>query len=117
MARAARPFATLLALSCLLPLTSCSEARYRLPTLQLRYETVVERRASLSLLRHAWEDRPQEISPEGNHYERGLLNRAAFFGRKIAGTETHRAACDFWMECVREHIERYEEDAHRFRHW
>lgn len=96
-------------------LSGCSDERYGIPNLKLRYESAIERRASLSALRRAWQDRPDSVSAEANLYERGLLNRAAFFGRKVKGTETYRAACDFWMACVREHIARYEEDAHKFR--
>ena len=96
-------------------LTGCSDGRYRMPAIQLRYGTAIERRATLSTLRRAWEDRPDEVCPDGNLYERAMLNRAAFFGRKISGTETYKPACDFWMDCVRDHIARYEEDAHKFR--
>lgn len=96
-------------------LTGCGDERYRMPAIKLRYDTPIERRASLSTLRRVWNERPKEISPDGNHYERAVLNRAALLGRKINGTETYRAACDFWMSCVREHILRYEEDAHRFK--
>lgn len=100
--------------ACIL-LTGCGDERYSVPAIPLRYRTPIERRASLSALRRAWRERPEEVSAEGNHYERALLNRAALLGRKVAGTETYRAACDFWMSCVREHILRYEEDAHRFK--
>ncbi len=109
------PLLRICALLGLLLLGGCGEERYGIPSLKLRYDTPVERRASLSILRRAWADRPRDISPEANLYERGLLNRAAFFGRKINGTETYRAACDFWMGCVREHIARYEDEAHHFR--
>ncbi len=98
-----------------LVLSACADARYGIASVKLRFDSPIERRASLSALKHAWEDRPDEICPEGNLYERSLLNRAAYFGRKVKGTETYQPACDFWMRCVREHIARYEEDAHRFR--
>lgn len=104
----------LLLLGVAFVLNSCSDASYGLPKLTLRYETTIERRASLSSLRRAWADRPDEISDEARLYERALLNRAAFFGRKVRGTETYDAACNFWMTCVRDHIERYEDDAARF---
>jgi hypothetical protein len=94
--------------------SGCADARYRIPELSLRYGTPLERGAALSSLRRAWRNRPKEIGPDGNLYERSLLNRAAFLGRKVNGTESYRAACDFWMACVREHIVRYEEDAGRF---
>ena len=112
MIRLVRPF--LLVVVCL-GLGGCADESYGLPKFKLRYETAIERRASLSALRRAWQERPETVSPDGNLYERGLLNRAAFFGRKVKGTETYRPACDFWMACVREHIARYEEDAHKFR--
>lgn len=111
--------ARLVRLLCLLlagiALGGCADRHYGFPTIKLRYGTTIERRATLSTLRRAWADRPRETGPEGNLYERGLLNRAAFFGRKVKGTETYRPACDFWMSCVGEHIARYEEDAHQFR--
>lgn len=86
-----------------------------MPVIRLRFDTASERRATLRVLRHHWETRPNVVSPDGNLYERALLNRAALFGRRIRGTETYYAACDFWMNCVRDHISRYEDDAHRFR--
>lgn len=111
--------AHLVRLLCLLlagiALSGCADQRFGMPTVKLRYGTTIERRATLSSLRRAWADRPADTCAEGNLYERGLLNRAAFFGRKIKDTETYRPACDFWMDCVREHIARYEEDAHKFR--
>ncbi len=97
----------------LLALSGCREGSYGTPRLTLRYETTIERRASLSVLRRAWAERPAEINDDARLYERALLNRAALFGRKVRGTESYRAACDFWMVCVREHITRYEEDAER----
>lgn len=109
------PLAIILCFALLMMAWSgCAEERYGVSTIQLRYATPIERRASLSILRRAWRERPSEVSPEGNLYERSLLNRASFFGRKVNGTETYEAACDFWMACVRDHIARYEEDAHRF---
>lgn len=101
------------AVACVV-LSGCADDHYRLPTLKLRHTTEIERRASLSLLRRAWADRPDTISPGADTYERALLNRAAWFGRKVKETETYRPACDFWMACVRDHIARYEEDAAGF---
>jgi hypothetical protein len=94
--------------------TGCGEEDRRAPAMKLRHATAIERRASLSILRRAWAERPQKISDSANVYERSLLNRTAWFGRKIKDTETHRVACDFWMACVRDHIARYDEDAVRF---
>jgi len=107
-ARVALVFVLLLA-------SGCGEERYGMPDIKLLYKTSGQRRTTLFILRRHWEDRPRAISPEANLYERALLNRAAHFGRKINGTETYRAACDFWMSCVKEHISRYEDDAHHFR--
>ena len=105
----------LLSVLCVIfALTGCGEASYGLPKLKLRYETTIERRASLSSLRRAWADRPAAVNDGARLYERALLNRAALFGRKVKGTETYDAACNFWMACVRDHIERYEDDAERF---
>ena len=111
----ALPVRLLCLLVACIALGGCADQRYGIPTVQLRYGTAIERRATLSTLRRAWAERPRDICPEGNLYERGLLNRAGFFGRKVKGTETYRAACDFWMDCVRAHITSYEEDAHNFR--
>jgi hypothetical protein len=96
-------------------ISGCGDDRYGIAQLRLRHATVIERRASLSALRRAWAARPDTASAEGNLYERSVLNRAAYFGRQVKDTETYRAACDFWMACVREHIARYEDDAHRFK--
>ncbi len=49
-------------------------------------------------------------SDDHSWYERRLLDRSAYFGRKIRNTETYGAACDFWMHCVREHVERYDDE-------
>jgi hypothetical protein len=110
--------AHLVRLLCLLlagiALSGCAERRYGIPLVKLRYETTIERRVTLSTLRRAWADRPRKICPEGNLYERALLNRAAFFGRRIKRTETYEAACNFWMDCLREHIVSYEDEAHKF---
>jgi hypothetical protein len=95
-------------------LSGCADDSYRLPNIQLRYGTAIERRASLSVLRRTWAERPEVVSPGASLYERALMNRAAYFGRKVKGTESYRAACDFWMACVQDHITRYEEDASRF---
>jgi hypothetical protein len=55
-------------------------------------------------------ERPEDPTDDHCWYERRLLDRSAFFGRKIRDTETYREACNFWMDCVREHIERYEDN-------
>lgn len=112
MTRLVRLACLIVACACL---SGCGDERYSVGSINLRYETPIQRHASLSALRRAWSTRPESTGPEGNLYERGVLNRAAFFGRKVKGTETYQAACDFWMACVREHIARYEEDAHKFR--
>ena len=111
MPRLLRALCVLVVCACL---SGCADDSYRLPSLKLRYGTEIERRASLSVLRRIWTDRPAAISQPANLYERAILNRAALFGRKVKGTESYRAACDFWMTCVRDHIARYEEDATRF---
>jgi hypothetical protein len=95
-------------------LSGCADDSYRVPNLKLRHGTEIERRASLSILRRTWAERPQTVSPGASVYERAILNRAALFGRRVKHTETYRAACDFWMSCVKQHIARYEEDAERF---
>jgi hypothetical protein len=74
---------------------------------------VIERRATLSMLRRAWEDRPMEINDDHFWYERRLLDRSAFFGRKVKDSETYHDACNFWMNCVREHVDRYDDALYR----
>ena len=111
MSRLIRALSLLIVCACL---SGCADDSYRLPDLKLRFGTAIERRASLSVLRRTWAERPQKVSPGANLYERSLLNRAAHFGRKVKGTESYQPACDFWMACVRDHIARYDEDAERF---
>ncbi len=101
-------------LGVILALSACSDVSYGLPKLTMRYGTVIERRATLSALRRAWADRPDEVNDAARLYERAILNRAALFGRKVKGTESYETACNFWMACVRDHIVRYEDDAERF---
>lgn len=95
-------------------LGGCGDDDHRVPALKLRHTTAIERRASLSMLRRAWAERPGTVSVGAGLHERALLNRTAWFGRKVKDTETYRAACDFWMACVRDHIARYEDDAGRY---
>lgn len=88
-------------------LSGCAGESYAVPRFKLRYGTAGERRESLTALREAWRERPDEINVGACLYERAVLNRSALFGRKIRGTETYRAACDFWKNCAREHTARY----------
>ena len=90
-------------------LTSCADYDSHPVATPLRTGTAIERRATLSILRRAWDERPPESSDDHCWYERRLLDRSAFFGRKIHDTETYREACSFWMGCVREHVDRYDD--------
>ncbi|MCX6953693.1 MAG: hypothetical protein NTV51_16200 [Verrucomicrobia bacterium] len=96
-------------------LAGCDDSDSRPPQIPLRAATTIERRATLSVLRRAWEDRPREISNDHFWYERRLLDRSAFFGRKVKDSETYREACSFWMSCVREHVDRYDDDLYKRR--
>ena len=79
----------LLALLALLAgLSGCTDSNSRPPSVQLRSDTVIERRATLSILRRMWVDRPLAISDDHSWYERRLLDRSAYFGRKLRNTET-----------------------------
>lgn len=96
-------------------LAGCDDSDYRPPKFELRCETSIERRATLSILRRAWADRPDTVNNNHFWYERRLLDRSAFFGRKIKDSETYREACSFWMSCVREHVDRYDDDLYKRR--
>lgn len=105
-----RKYSQVVALVLVLGIAGCDDPNSRPPSVPLRANTPIERRATLSILRRAWEDRPMEISNDHSWYERRLLDRSAYFGRKIRNTETYRDACNFWMSCVREHVERYDDE-------
>lgn len=100
-------------LALIMGLAGCDDADSRPPQIPLRVETAIQRRATLSILRRAWEDRPMDITNDHLWYERRLLDRSAFFGRKVRDTETYREACNFWMSCVRSHVDRYEDTHYR----
>lgn len=97
----------------LVGLTGCSDDDSRPPDVPLRTATSIERRATLSILRRAWEDRPTGVSDDHCWYERRLLNRSANFGKRIRDTETYVEACQFWMTCVREHLDLYDDEGYR----
>ncbi len=94
-------------------LAGCSSAESRPPDVPIRTATAIERRATFSILRRAWEDRPQGASDDHCWYERRLLIRSGFFGKKIKDTETYVEACQFWMRCVREHLEVYDDEHYK----
>ena len=94
-------------------ITACTESNPWSPTAPLRMTTAIERRASLSLLMRTWEDRPDAVTDDNFWSERRFLDRSAFFGRKIRNTETYADACKFWMRCVREHVDRYDDKRYR----
>lgn len=98
-----------LLLSLSLALGGCAEADSAGTAVALRYRTAIERRATLSLLRQAWDDRPLSRTDEHKWIERRLLNRIGVFGKKINGTETFRPASQFWLECLHEHQTRYDD--------
>jgi hypothetical protein len=110
-----RKFLLLVALAALAGVTGCADTNSRPPNVKLHAATTIERRATLSILRRAWEDRPLEVNNDHFWYERRLLDRSAFFGRKIKDTETYREACSFWMTCLREHLDRYDDDLYKRR--
>lgn len=92
---------------------ACADPNARPPNSSLRVATAIERQASLSLLRHTWEQRPRGLTDDNFWHERRFLDRSAFFGRKIRNTETYVEACNFWMRCVREHVDRYDDTRYR----
>ncbi|MFI5335552.1 MAG: hypothetical protein ACHQ5A_02125 [Opitutales bacterium] len=98
-----------LLLLALLILSGCAESQSSPPPISLRYRTAIERRATLSLLKRAWEDRPDSITEEHKWYERRLLNRIGFFGKKVNGTESFRPVSQFWLECLGAHQNRYDD--------
>lgn len=100
-------------LTLALALAGCAADQSRPPATPIRTATVVERRATFSILRRAWANRPIDVSDDHLWYERRLLDRAAYFGRRVRNTETYEAACDFWMACLREHISRYDDPHYR----
>lgn len=102
-------------LAIVVGLAGCDDTDSRPPNIALRSETSIERRATLSILRRAWADRPETVNDNHFWYERRLLDRSAYFGRKIKDSETYREACSFWMCCVREHVERYDDDLYKRR--
>jgi hypothetical protein len=104
-----RHLTTLLLLTLGLALGGCAGSESAGATVALRYKTSIERRATLSLLRQAWDDRPMRIDDENKWIERRLLNRIGVFGKKINGTETFRPASQFWLECLHEHQSRYDD--------
>jgi hypothetical protein len=101
------PFLFLLGLG----LSGCTDegSASRPPEIKLRMATSIERRATLSILRRAWADRPTGVNDDHCWYERRLLNQSGYFGRKVSGTEVYVEACQFWMRCVREHLENYDD--------
>lgn len=114
-ARTARMSLPLAGLLLLAILAGCSESESRPPSIPVRTETALERRVTLSSLRRAWEERPEGVSDDHCWYERRLLDRSAFFGRKISNTETYLEACQFWNRCLREHLETYDDDHYKRR--
>jgi hypothetical protein len=94
-------------------LAGCADSASRPPDVPLRANTAIERRATLSMLRRAWSERPRDETDDHCWYERRLLNRSGYFGRKVRGSETYEEACSFWMGCVREHLEAYDDDTYR----
>jgi len=105
-----RKFIQVTTLVLVLIVAGCADSNSRPPSVPLRANTPIERRATLSILRRAWETRPMAISDDHSWYERRLLDRSAYFGRKIRNTESYGEACTFWMRCVREHVERYDDE-------
>lgn len=110
-----RKFLQAALLAVLAGLAGCADSDSRPPPTPLRTSTTIERRATLSILRRVWLERPDEITPANFWYERRLLDRSAYFGRQIKDTETYREACAFWMSCVRDHVDRYDDDLYKRR--
>lgn len=108
-----RKFLLAALLAVLAGLAGCADSDSRPPNIPLRSATSIERRATLSILRRAWDDRPVATTDDHFWYERRLLDRIAFFGRKIKDSESYREACSFWMRCVREHVDRYDDDLYK----
>jgi hypothetical protein len=97
----------LLLLLGLLALSGCEGDPASMPSVPLRTATAIERRATLSMLRRAWEERADAHGDEQRWQERRIINRLGAFGKKVVQTETYRPACRLWLECVRSHEERY----------
>jgi hypothetical protein len=96
-------------------LAGCTDSDSRPPATPLRTATTIERRATMSILRRVWEERPADISHANFWYERRLLDRSAIFGRRVRDTESYNEACTFWMNCVRQHVDRYDDDLYKRR--
>ncbi len=108
-----RLFHAVLALALLAILAGCDDSDSRPPDTPIRIATTIERRVTLSVLRRAWDDRPREITDAHCWYERRLLDRSGIFGRRIRDTETYVEACQFWMRCVREHLDSYDDKTYQ----
>jgi hypothetical protein len=102
-----------LALALLAVLPGCEDDESHPPETPILTANPIERRVTLSVLRRAWEVRPREVSDSHCWYERRLLDRSGYFGRKIRDTETYVEACQFWMRCVREHLESYDDKTYQ----
>jgi len=100
-------------LALMATLAACGDPRFDSPDFKVRYATADERRDTLANFERAWSKRPIETSVQQSWYERRLIARAAFFGRKIKWTETYKSACSFWADCQREHIDRYDDDPYK----
>lgn len=92
-----------------LGLAGCESDDARPPNIPLRYASAIERRATLSTLRRAWDERPMSLTDDHKWYERRLLNRIGSFGKKTTRTETFTSASQFWLACLHEHQSRYDD--------
>jgi len=96
-------------LGLLLALAGCEADEARPPDIALRTESAIARQATLSKLRRAWAERPEEVTDAHGWYERRLLNRIGAFGKRVKGTESFRTASQFWLDCLHAHRLRYED--------
>lgn len=107
-------FATLLAWVVVIATSSgCAESKPRASITNIRTSTSMERITTLSALQSVWENRPTELSEANFWYERRLIARSAYFGKKVQGTECFDQACSFWSGCVHAHISRYGTDIYK----
>lgn len=81
------------------------KTRLKNPTVSVRTET--DRRASLSALERAWNQRPLERTLRHARDEKDFINHTAFFVQQIYRRETGPSAIAFYRRTVSDFMNRY----------